>query len=299
MKILVTGGSGFLGKRLKKFYPDWFYISSKDCDLMDKNKVREVFGDIKPDAIIHLAARVGGIKDNINNQAEFFYKNTVINTNVLEEAHKLNINRILSSLSTCAFPDIVHKYPFEEENIFDGPPAKTNFSYGMTKRMLHVASVSYRNQYNRNYTTFSPSNIYGPGDNFGSSDSHFVASMIYKIANAKNGEKVNFWGTGKSLRQQLYIDDLCILLPELLDKHNSDIPLIVSPDENLSIEQMIESLLSQINKKITINFTGEMDGQFRKEGSNAKLKEMIPNFIFTKFSEGVYNTYNLYKEQNK
>ena len=141
-RVLVTGGSGFLGRRLQKHKPRWTYISSKDCDLTKSNKVRELIGDLEPRAIVHLAGRVGGIKDNTEHQAEYFYKNVMINSNLIHEAHLLGVKRILSSLSTCAFPDKVRKYPFTEEQFFEGAPAKTNFSYGFSKRMLHVQSKS-------------------------------------------------------------------------------------------------------------------------------------------------------------
>ena len=148
--VLVTGGTGFLGKRLQIERPNWIYISSKDCDLTDSKQVKELYADLKPEAVLHLAARVGGIMDNIENQADFFYLNTMMNTNVLKEAHSAGIDRVLSALSTCAFPERVG-FPYAEESFFWGPPTPTNFSYGMTKRMLHVGSMAYRKQYGMNY----------------------------------------------------------------------------------------------------------------------------------------------------
>ena len=294
--VLVTGGSGFLGQRLSIVRPDWTYISSKDCDLTVANQVAELYGDLKPDAVLHLAARVGGIKDNIENQADFFYINTTMNANVVHEAHKANINRVLSSLSTCAFPESLTYFPFTEEDFFSGPPTETNFSYGMTKRMLHVASCAYRTQYDRNYSTFCPSNIYGPNDHFGTEASHFVAALVHKIHNAKEGDTIEMWGSGLPLRQQLYVDDLCRIIPILLERHNTDVPLIVAPSENLSILEMTRTLIEQSGKNVRTLFNGNMDGQFRKDGSNARLLKLINSFEFTKFRDGILKTYNWYSE---
>ena len=296
MKTIVTGGSGFVGRRLSLIQPDWIYVSSKDCDLTNSAMVAEMFGDLKPAAVIHLAARVGGIKDNIENQADFFYTNTMMNTNIIHEAYNAGIKRVLSSLSTCAFPEDLQYFPFDEDQIYNGAPTITNFSYGMTKRMLHVSSCAYRNQYGMNYSTFCPSNIYGPGDNFGSHASHFVAALVHKIYNAKEGDTIEMWGTGLPLRQQLYVDDLCEIIPVLLEKHNTDVPLIVAPNENLSILEMTRTLIEQTGKNVRTLFNGDMDGQFRKDGSNERLLKLTGPFDFTTFKEGVSKTYNWYSE---
>ena len=292
--VLVTGGSGFLGRRLKLQQPDWVYVSSKDCDLTSDICVRELFGDTKPEAVLHLAGRVGGIKDNIENPADFYYTNTMMNTNVIHQAYKAGISRVLSSLSTCAFPEEMEMFPFEEGKLFSGPPAETNFSYGMTKRMLHVASSAYRKQYGMNYSTFSPSNLYGPGDHFGKEHSHFVASLIHKVANTENGGKIELWGSGLPLRQQLYVDDLCELIPELIKEHNSDVPLIVAPTENISILDMAKILTKQIDKNVGIYFNGKMDGQYRKDGCNKQFMKMVGYYQFTPFKEGIKKTYDWY-----
>ncbi len=296
MSVLVTGGSGFLGRNLKKSQPNWTYLSSKECDLTDQKQTFEYFQDTKPQVVLHLAARVGGIKDNMENQAAFYYQNTMINTNVLEGSRIAGTERVLSSLSTCAFPDRLWRYPFEEDDLFSGPPTDTNFSYGITKRALHVQSLAYREQYGLNYSTFSPSNIYGPRDHFGQEASHFVAALVYKIANASDGDTVEFWGNGLSLRQQLYVEDLCGIIPVLLEKHNSAAPLIVAPEENLTIMEMVRILVRESEKKIRISFNGETSGQFRKDGSNQKLIDLLGGYDFTTFREGAMKTYKWYLE---
>ena len=299
MRVLVTGGTGFLGKRLKKYKPNWIYLSSEMCDLEDYNQTEEILRDLYPDAIVHLAARVGGIKDNSENQAEFYLQNTLINTNIIQAAYSTGVSRVLSSLSTCAFPDVVSEYPFTEKDIFNGPPAKTNFSYGYTKRALHVQTLSYRNQYGLNYSTFCPSNIYGPEDHFDTDKSHFVPALISKITNAENGGEIELWGTGNPKRQQLYVDDLANIIPTLLEKHNSGIPLIIAPSENFSIREMAEIANNKIEKNIKISYNGNLDGQYRKDGSNKSFLELVGDYKFTSFEAGVEKTIQWYLENKK
>jgi len=294
-RVLVTGGTGFVGKNLQEQKPNWIYVSSKHYDLTIPNECRQMYRDTQPDAVIHLAARVGSIKDNTENQAEYYFQNTMINTNVVHEAYKGGIKRLLASLSTCAFPDKLESYPFTEQDLLRGPPAPTNFSYGHTKRSLHVQCHSYRKQYGLNYSTFCPSNIYGPADHFDSEASHFVPSLVSKLYNLKNNT-LTLWGTGTPLRQQLYVDDLATIIPILLEHHNTELPLIVAPDENLSINQMANIAIKKLNKNVIIEYNGELDGQHRKDGDNSKLKQIIGDFEFTSFEQGIEKTYQWYKE---
>ena len=299
MSVLVTGGSGFLGSRLRLHRPDWIYVSSSDYNLLDRHECTQMFEDIGPTAVIHLAAIVGGIKANAENQAKFFTENCLINLNVISAAHKFGVERLLAALSTCAFPDQVKRYPFTELDIFDGPPAQTNFSYGYSKRMLHVLVNSYREQYGVNYSTFSPSNLYGIGDNFDPHTSHFVPALIRKIYQAKDVDTVEFWGTGRPMRQQLFVDDLVNIIPELLGKHCTNLPLIVAATENLSIRSMAETCCKIARKNINIVFNGNLDGQYRKDGDNFELIKLLGEISFTPFETGIDKTYKWYGDLNE
>ncbi len=292
---MVTGGSGFVGKRLKQIKPDWIYLSSKDYDLMSLSECDRMYKEIKPDAVVHLAGQVGGIKANDNRPADFYYMNITMNTNVVQKAYENGVKRLLASLSTCTFPDVVNTYPLTEEDIFNGPPAATNISYGYAKRSLLIQILAYRKQYGLNYSSFCPSNLYGPGDNFDLDTSHFVPAMIRKFSEAKNGDTVEVWGTGKPLRQQLHVDDLSAIIPILLDKHHSEVPIIVAPHENLSIEKMVSIIKRKSGKNCDIYYNNKLDGQFRKDGSNKKLIELIGNYEFIEFEKGLEQTYEWYE----
>lgn len=296
MKVVVTGGTGFVGKRLQKIKPEWIYLSSKDYDLVSTFDCARLYKELKPDAVIHMAGKVGGIKANDTRPADFYYLNTMMNTNIIHQGHLHGVKRILASLSTCTFPDVVESYPLLESDILSGPPAKTNLSYGYSKRSLYVQMNSYRRQYGYDYSTFCPSNIYGPQDNFDYESSHFVPAMIRRFSEASENDVLEFWGTGKPLRQQLYVDDLARIIPQLLEKHHTDVPVIVSPHENLSISEMIEILRAQVNKRVSVEFNNQLDGQHRKDGSNKALLKMIGDFDFTPFSIGVKKTYDWYEK---
>ena len=294
MTILVTGGSGFIGRRLKLKQPDWIYVSSADYNLLDPDDTGRMFKDIGPTAVVHLAARVGGIKDNNSNQVEFFEHNVQMNINVVRSAYEAGVTRLLGAVSTCAFPDVVDEYPFTEESIFNGPCAETNFAYGYSKRLLHALILSYRKQYGVDYSTFSPSNVYGPDDHFDSDKSHFIPSLISKVSRLKEGSTLELWGTGKPLRQQLYVDDLCEIIPLLLDKHHGPEPLIVAPNENLSINEMATILISYLKIGLNVVYNNDLEGQYRKDGANNLLLETIGPYEFTSFKDGIVQTYNWY-----
>jgi len=183
-KIVVTGGSGLVGKYLKEILPGAVYLSSKDYDLTSQNEVIKLYENLKPTHMIHLAARVGGIFDNINHPAEYFDQNILMNTLMLKYARENGVERFLGVLSSCIFPDTVEKYPMEEEALHLGPPTVTNFSYGISKRALAVQIDAYNHQYGTKYNYISPCNLYGTSDKDDEEKSHFVTALVKKIYEA-------------------------------------------------------------------------------------------------------------------
>ena len=145
-KVLVTGGSGLVGKHLQNILPEAVYISSEDYNLLDEKQVRVMMDDYQPNAVIHLAARVGGIVDNINYPVDYLEENILMNTNVLKACHEFDVEKVIAILSTCIYPDVVDTYPMKEEDLFNGPPTPTNFSYGFAKRCMAAHIDAYRKQ---------------------------------------------------------------------------------------------------------------------------------------------------------
>jgi GDP-L-fucose synthase len=298
-KIVVTGGSGMVGRSLKKIMPDAIYLSSKDYDLTSEHEIEKMYKELQPDCVVHLAAKVGGIMDNINKPGEYFTDNVLMNTLLVEYARKYNVDRFIGILSTCIFPDKVEEYPMKEEDMHLGPPTPTNFSYGYAKRSLAVQIDSYNKQYGTKYQYLTPCNLYGEYDKFGE-NSHFVAALIKKIHKAKvNGDdKIVLFGTGTPLRQFMYSGDLAEVIKYCIDNDIYD-SMNVAIDENVSIDQIARMALKACNAEhIKIEYDStKPDGQFRKDVSSDKLKGILPNFNPTPLEEGINKTYSILKKE--
>ena len=180
MKILVTGGSGMVGKSLKKILPEATYLSSKECDLKNEEEVKSLMNNNEFDTVIHLAAKVGGIIDNINKPDDYFVDNIQMNTNIVKWSRITGVKRFIGILSTCIYPDKVISYPMTEDMLHQGPPTPTNFSYGYAKRCLAVQIDACNKQYGTKYQYLTPCNLYGENDKFGD-NSHFIAVLVKKI----------------------------------------------------------------------------------------------------------------------
>ena len=300
MKILVTGGSGMVGKSLKKYLPNATYVSSQNYALTSEMQVSWMFNDIQPDVVIHLAARVGGIIDNITYPADYFDENITMNTLVLKYAQQHNVKRFIGILSTCIYPDVVESYPITEDMLHLGPPAKTNFSYGYAKRALAVQIDVYNQQYGTQYQYLTPCNLYGEYDKYGD-NSHFIAALIKKIHNAKvnNENKITLFGDGSPLRQFMHSDDLAYIIKYCLD-NNIYNNMNVAIDENLSIAEMAQIALKACDAehiKIEYDIT-KPNGQYRKDVSIGLLKSKIPSFSPINLYDGIKKTYNYLIENN-
>lgn len=296
-KVIVTGGSGMVGKSLQKIMPNAVYLSSKDYNLCEKEDIVKMLEYHKPDAIIHLAARVGGIVDNITYPVEYFNENLLMNTLLLKHSYEHGVKRIISMLSACIFPDKVAEYPMKEDVVHLGPPTPTNFSYAYAKRCLLVQSETYNKKYGTNYQCLIPCNLYGEFDKYGH-NSHFVAALLKKVIDAKknNVKEINLLGTGIAMRQFMHSDDLAWVIKYCIDNDIYE-NLNVATEELLTIKQMTEIILEICEASdFKVNWDSSYpDGQLRRDLTIARLKEVMPEFKVTSFIDGVTKTYNLIK----
>ena len=279
-----------VGKHLQKILPDAYYVGS-EYELTEWNETVALFENTRPKRVIHLAAKVGGIQDNIEKPAEYFDDNILINTNVVNMCKKYKVERFTAILSTCIYPDKVDRYPMTEEDMFLGPPTKTNFSYAYAKRCMAVQTEAYNKQYGTKWNYIIPCNLFSELDNFENEKKmHFITSLVKKIKNS-NGN-INLLGTGKPLRQFIYAEDLARVIKEVIDKDITE-NFNIAPDWNYSINEMTNKALDVLKVKAEIVYTNpELDGQYRKDVSNKKMKGLLPNFKFTNFEDGILRVYN-------
>ncbi|NWH77467.1 FCL synthase, partial [Piaya cayana] len=325
-RILVTGGTGLVGKAIEKVVADgegqpdeeWIFVSSKDANLTSAVETKTLFERHKPTHVIHLAAMVGGLFKNIRYNLDFWRRNIHINDNVLHSAYETGVQKVVSCLSTCIFPDKT-TYPIDESmvsvsiptcslvetpallysllscpQIHNGPPHSSNFGYSYAKRMIDVQNRAYFEQHGCRFTAVIPTNVFGPHDNFNIEDGHVLPGLIHKVYLAKQtGSALTVWGTGKPRRQFIYSLDLARLFLWVLREYDEVEPIILSvgEDDEVSIREAAEAIIEAMDFRGELVFdTTKADGQFKKTASNAKLQRYLPGFQFTPFKQAVKET---------
>ncbi len=268
-------------------------VGSSDYNLTSEQETRWMIKDIEPDAIIYLAARVGGVKGNTDYVADFYSENIQINTNLLSTAHEMKVKKVVSLLSTCIYPDSV-TYPLTEDQIHNGEPHPSNFGYAYAKRMLDVQSRALRQQHGCNFICAVPNNLYGPHDNFHLENGHVIPAVIRKIWEAKmTGITPVFWSDGSPLREFTFAPDIAEILIFLLERYNSPAPINVGMTNERSIRSVVDLVCKQFqydNKKITWDLS-KPAGQFRKPSSNQKfMKAGWSVSHYTSFEAGIKTT---------
>ena len=233
---------------------------------------------------------VGGLFRNLKYKVEFYRENVLINDNVMECCRIYQVQKLVSCLSTCIFPDKT-TYPIDETMVHSGPPHDSNCGYAYAKRMIDVMNKCYNEEYGCNFTSIIPTNIYGEHDNYSIEDGHVIPGLIHKTYLAKkNGTDLTIWGTGKPLRQFIYSKDLARLTVWVMRQYHSPEPIILSvgEEDEVSIADLARNVAKSMDFQGNIIFdTTKSDGQYKKTANNKKLRELYPEFKFTPIEEGL------------
>lgn len=289
---LVTGADGLVGSAVRRLnVPNTVYTTHAEVDLTDFAQTKKLFEQVRPERVIHLAAVVGGIGANQAHPGSFLRDNVLINVNTLEAARLVGVTKLISFLSTCAWPDQC-AYPLKAADFHSGPPHPSNFGYAYAKRLLEVQSRAYRQEWGCNFMVGIGTNIYGPNDNFSLTDGHVLPALIHRCFLAKqNNTELRVWGSGRALREFVLADDIARLTEWALTNYTEEAPLIFSSGVEISIKEVVELIVKYLD------FTGPVvfddtkpDGQLRKPSDTEPLRACLPDFAFTPVEIGLKQT---------
>jgi GDP-L-fucose synthase len=293
MKVVVTGGTGLVGTYLQN-YIGGVYINSSHYDLTRESEVLDLYEDHKPDVVIHLAAKVGGIMDNIEHPFEYYEQNLLMNTYMIKYARLFKVHKFVGVLSSCIFPDVVDRYPMVEEDMHKDLPNANNFGYGYAKRVMGCHIDIARKQ-GLNFSYINPSNLYGEFEHGDVSRKHFVGALLEKIHTAKiNGDDhITLFGDGTPLRQFTFAKDVAEVL-DMVVRQDVKENMNVSTPNNMTIDFMAREALEALDMRDMriIYDTSKPNGQYRKDIDITKFKNIFPNYEFTSYVQGIKQTYN-------
>jgi len=300
-RVVVTGGAGFLGgyviKGLQKRGCKNIGVPKiEDYDLVNLKDITEMYDDMKPDIVIHLAAVVGGIGANREHPGEFFYKNLMIGVQLIEQGRIRNIEKFVAIGTVCAYPKFT-PVPFKEENLWNGYPEETNAPYGLAKKMLLVQSQAYRAEFGFNSIFLLPVNLYGPGDNFDPASSHVIPALIKKCVDAidSGADHIDCWGTGKVSREFIYAADAAEGILLATEHFNGAEPVNIGAGFEITIKSLAEKIVQLTGFKGGIRWdSSKPDGQPRRRLDVSKAKEYFCFEAKTSFDEGLKATIDWY-----
>ena len=302
-RVCVTGGDGFLGSFVQEVLAergakDVFIPLIDDYDLTDRDNIKRMLADSKPDVIIHLAALAGGIGANRARPAEFFYKNLMMGVPLMHEAWESGVGKFVAIGTICAYPKFT-PVPFQEENLWDGYPEETNAPYGLAKKMLLVQAQAYREQYGFNAIYLLPVNLYGPRDNFNLETSHVIPALIRKMVDARGrGDKeVVLWGDGTPTREFFYAGDAARGIVMAAERYNGSEPVNLGAGMEISIRDLADLIgeLSGFEGEIVWD-TSKPNGQPRRALDTQRAREFFGFEAQMPFKEGLKNTIGWYLE---
>ncbi|TET56164.1 MAG: GDP-L-fucose synthase [Dehalococcoidia bacterium] len=305
-RVVVTGGAGFLGsyvvrKLEERGCREIFVPRSRDCDLVRAEAVQKLYADAKPDIVVHLAARVGGIGANMRNPGSFFYQNLMMGVQLMEQARLHGIEKFVAIGTVCAYPKFA-PLPFREDDIWNGYPEETNAPYGLAKKMLLVQSQAYRRQYGLNAIYLLPVNLYGPGDNFDPEYSHVIPALIKKVFDAKErGEKsIVAWGTGQASREFLYVEDAAEGIVLATEKYDKADPVNLGAGFEITIRELAELICTLAGYDGEIEWdTSKPDGQPRRCLDTSRAKQEFGFAARTDLREGLKRTIAWYSNERR
>ena len=300
-KILVTGGSGFLGSRIVKLLKEngvekITVPRSDSCDLRISENCTKITKDV--DIVFHAAGNVGGIGYNKDHPASVFFDNIMMDTLMMEESRKNGVEKFIAIGTVCSYPKFT-PVPFSEEQIWEGYPEETNASYGLSKKMMMVQSDAYRQQYNFKSMVLVQTNLYGPKDNFDPNTSHVIPALIKKIYDAKVSGKseIELWGDGSPSRDFLYVDDASRAAILAAEKYEKSEPVNIGSGKEITIKQLAELVRKLMNaENISIKWNIEKPGgQPRRCLDIEKAKKEIGFMPIVSMEEGLKRTIDWYE----
>jgi len=279
-RIWVAGHRGMVGsaivRRLASVECDVLTVGREVLDLLDQRSVRDWIGRERPDIVILAAARVGGILANDTRPADFLYENLAISSNVIEAAHRADVNRLLNLGSSCIYPKMAAQ-PIVEESLLTGPLEPTNEWYAIAKIAALKLTQALRRQYGRDYISAMPTNLYGPGDNYDLNTSHVLPALLRKAHDGKaaGDNSLTLWGTGKPRREFLHVDDCADACLFLLENYSDELHINVGSGSDLSIFELAQLICDVVGFSGTIQTdASKPDGTPRKLMSNARIAAM-------------------------
>ena len=274
MTILVAGATGLAGsaivRELTRIGRPVVGISSKDVDLLDRNATFNYLDTIKPNTVIDAAAKVGGISANDNYPVEFLSENIRIQTNLMDAAHNVKVEKFVFLASSCVYPKNCPQ-PIKEEYVLTGALESTNSAYAIAKLAGIELIKSYRKQFDHKWISVMPTNLYGPNDNFDLESSHVFPALIRKFIDAKkfNKDSVNLWGTGAPRREFLHVDDLAKAILFCLERYDSDLHINIGTGRDLAIKDLAEKIAE------VTGFTGDIVwDDTREDGTHQKVLDI-------------------------
>ena len=303
-RVCVTGGAGFLGthlvQKLKEHGAKEIFVPRhQDYDLVKEADIQRMVDDARPDVIIHLAAKVGGIGANREKPGEFFYDNLMMGVQLIHNAWKKGVSKFVAVGTICAYPKYT-PIPFKEEDLWNGYPEETNAPYGLAKKMLLVQSQAYREQYGYNSIFLLPVNLYGPGDNFNPASSHVIPALIRKYLEAKEqgASEIVAWGDGSPTREFIYVDDAAEGITLATMRYNSSDPVNIGSSFEISIKDLTELIARLTGFEGEIRWdTSKPNGQPRRKLDTSRAKERFGFEARTNFEDGLRRTIEWYANE--